>query len=185
MGLFTGFSVISGIELLYWIIFKVMFFAKISVAQLLCGAGVLPQEGHRLLRGWWGWQERPRLERAAISKWGDGGIRGSLLQRNAINWPNAKVSSGKEDVEAGGVKVAETSCCKSCKALASNVKLDAMEAEIAELKKAMKVKAGGRNINEVFSSSQITFHPKYIITSTKLVISDALAVQKKLFIHAL
>ena len=60
-----------------------------------------------------------------------------------------------------------------------------MEAEIAELKKAMKVKARGRNINKVFSSSQITFHPKYIITSTKLVISDALAVQKKLFIHAL
>ena len=57
--------------------------------------------------------------------------------------PNVKVSSDKEDVEAGGVKVEETSCCKSCKALASNVKLDAMEAEIAELKAAMKVKVRG------------------------------------------
>ena len=30
MGLFTGFSVISGIELLYWIIFKVVSFLKFS-----------------------------------------------------------------------------------------------------------------------------------------------------------
>ena len=35
MGLFTGFSVISGIELLYWIIFKVVSFLKISVTLFL------------------------------------------------------------------------------------------------------------------------------------------------------
>ena len=35
MGLFTGFSVISGIELLYWIIFKVtFFFARLSSISL-------------------------------------------------------------------------------------------------------------------------------------------------------
>ena len=76
-----------------------------------------------------------------------------MLWRNAIKSQNLKVSSDKEDVEAGGAKVVETSCCKACKALASNVKLEAMEAEIAELKTAMKVKVRG---------SRRFFHPKFI-----------------------
>ena len=48
MGLFTGFSVISGIELLYWIIFKVIFFCNLQISlcrfstRFLC-AGVLVQ----------------------------------------------------------------------------------------------------------------------------------------------
>merc|ERR1712037_482823 len=64
----------------------------------------------------------------------------------------SEVSSDKEDVEAGGAKVVETSCCKSCKALASNVKLEAIEAEIAQLKTAMKARSSDGPAGMVFDA---------------------------------
>ena len=66
MGLFTGFSVISGVELLYWIIFKVNEAERYSV-QFLC-VGVFPQEGHRVLRRWFCRQEGAWMEGTEISK---------------------------------------------------------------------------------------------------------------------
>ena len=136
MGLFTGFSVISGVELLYWIIFKVnkaesILYEK-DIQIFLC-VGVFPQEGHRVLRRWFCRQEGAWMEGTEISKWGHRRYRGdyeralssSKLQERTLiqtfNYlkstliSNPQVSSDKEDVEAGA-KVAEasTSCCQVC-----------------------------------------------------------------------
>merc|ERR1712130_312759 len=115
MGLFTGFSVISGIELLYWIIFKV-FFHKKDTDSSAEGGGASAEKKDL------GWRER--------------------RSQNEDPAEESEVSSDKEDVEAAGADVAEastaSSCCKSCKALASNLKIENIEAEIAQLKTAMK-----------------------------------------------
>jgi len=119
MGLFTGFSVISGIELLYWIIFKVFFHKKDVESS--------DGEDKKEL----GWRER-----------------------RSQNDEDSKVSSDKEDIEAGPAlaKPKSSSCCSSCQALASTAKLEAMEAEIAEMKMAMKARSSDGPAGMVFDA---------------------------------
>ena len=157
MGLFTGFSVISGIELLYWIIFKVIektenrglkitflprqvFFHKKDVESS-------DGEDKKEL----GWRERRSQndEDSEVSNFNKPStsweriiytFNKSLLPEHDHS-QISKVSSDKEDIEAGPAptKPKSSSCCSSCQALASTAKLEAMEAEIAEMKMAMKV----------------------------------------------
>merc|ERR1719150_164587 len=119
MGLFTGFSVISGIELLYWIIFKVFFHKKDVESS--------DGEDKKEL----GWRER-----------------------RSQNDEDSEVSSDKEDIEAGPAlaKPKSSSCCSSCQALASTAKLEAMEAEIAEMKMAMKARSSDGPAGMVFDA---------------------------------
>jgi len=128
MGLFTGFSVISGIELLYWIIFKVFFHKKDTDSSAEGGASAEKKD--------LGWRER--------------------RSQNDEPAEESEVSSDKEDVEAAGADVVETStassCCKSCKALASNLKIETMEAEIAQLKTAMKARSSDGPAGMVFDA---------------------------------
>ena len=157
MGLFTGFSVISGIELLYWIIFKVtektenrelkiaflprqVFFHKKDVESS-------DGEDKKEL----GWRERRSQndEDSEVSNFNKPStsweriiytFNKSLLPEHDHS-QISKVSSDKEDIEAGASprKPKSSSCSSSCQALASTAKLEAMEAEIAEMKMAMKV----------------------------------------------
>ena len=159
MGLFTGFSVISGIELLYWIIFKVIektenrglkitflprqvFFHKKDVESS-------DGEDKKEL----GWRERRSQndEDSEVSNFNKPSTsweriiytfnKKSTSRTRSFSNLSTKVSSDKEDVEAGPAptKPKSSSCCSSCQALKSTAKLEAMEAEIAEMKMAMKV----------------------------------------------
>merc|ERR1712083_834746 len=66
---------------------------------------------------------------------------------------DTEVSSDKEDVEAGAkVSEASTPCCQACKALAATVKIEAMETEIAEMKKALKARSSEGPAGMVFDA---------------------------------
>ena len=154
MGLFTCFSVISGIELLYWIIFKVMSSVRLLATISQCPLQRSQFHNFSVLQVFFHKKDTDSSEGGAADKkdlgWRERRSQNEETEESEVVCskeafkPNAQVSSDKDDVEAGGGgKVVETSCCKSCKALASNVKLEVMEAEIAELKKAMKVKTRG------------------------------------------
>merc|ERR1711879_749923 len=122
MGLFTGFSVISGVELLYWIIFKV-FFHKKDTQSSDDGSADKKELG---------WRERRS--------------QNEDTEDTEVSSDKEDVESGAKVAEAS------TSCCQACKALAANVKIEAMETEIAEMKKALKARSSEGPAGMVFDA---------------------------------